>query len=211
MPGGDSLAEAFLKMTAVPEFDRLSEEVVVWQGYNPEVRCDCGSCAVLRPGGWVLFDPIPLADVAWGELLAQAPVQRIVLTSGNHQRESLILREMHGVAVHAPVSARGEIEADHWHTDGETVDGFRLIPLPGGGPGESAWCDDDTLVIGDAMIHLDGLAILPAKYCADERSLQKSLAILPSLAFSRVTFAHGLPLVTDARSRLTEFLKSLPS
>jgi len=194
-------------MTAVPEFDRLADRVVTWQGYNPEVRCDCGSTAVLTSGGWIVFDPIPLAESAWNELLLQGPLQSIVLTSGNHQRESLTLQKATGARIHAPASARGEVVADCWHDEGSDIAGFALTSVPGGGPGESAWSDGETLVIGDALIHLDGLTILPDKYCTDPRLLRKSLRGLLDLSFERITFAHGSPLTSNAQSILRSALE----
>jgi len=196
-------------MTPVPEVVRIAENVVAWQGYNPDVRCDCGSCACRVAEGWIVFDPVPLAESAWAALLAEAPLFAVALTSRNHQRESLALRATHGVAIHAPTGARGEVEADLWMSPGSELGGFCLIDLPGGATGESAWCDGRTLVIGDALIHLNGLEWLPDKYCADANLLKKSAAALASLEFERMCFAHGRPLAgEEARAVWENFLRS---
>ncbi|HEY8964801.1 MAG TPA: hypothetical protein VIM58_00040, partial [Candidatus Methylacidiphilales bacterium] len=80
-------------------------------------------------------------------------------------------------------------------------------PVPGGGPGETAFHapdDGGLLFLGDAVIHLEetGLALLPKKYCADDKALRASLKQLLQLDFSLITFAHGTPLRVQAKERL---------
>lgn len=195
-------------MKPIPEADWIHDALACWHGYNPDVRCDCSSVAVLTGVGWLVFDPLPLARAAWDQLLDKGPVRGIFLTSGNHQRDSLALREESGAPIHAPASSQGEVEADVWHEPGGVVEGFFLTPLPGGGPGEGAWCDGTVLVIGDAVIHLDGLAFLPDKYCEDPKRMRRSLKVLGDLHFDSVFFAHGLPIMLRARERLGELLAS---
>lgn len=195
-------------MTPVAETHRIAPDFLTWSGYNPDVRCDCGSAAALTTAGWVVFDPIPLADTAWADLTELAPVAAIALTSGNHQRESLTLSERFKVPVHAPAAARTELRADVWHDEGGEVCGFRLVALPGAATGESVWCDGRSLIIGDALIHLDGLAVLPDKYCEDPNLLRTSLRKLTALTFERAAFAHGDPVPVRARELITGFLDS---
>lgn len=196
-------------MKPVAEFDVIDQKTVFWGGFQASVKCDCGSCAFRRPEGWIVFDPVPLAAVAWRALLDAGPVHAIVLTSGNHQRESLTLGTAHNAPVHAPEDARGEVDATAWHRPGSILDGFQMIPLPGAGPGEAAWCDGHSLVLGDAITHLDGLAILPDKYCSSPAGLRRSLRVLTDLAFDRVFFAHGLPLIANARDAVADFVDNL--
>ncbi|MDX2080697.1 MAG: hypothetical protein SFU53_07920 [Terrimicrobiaceae bacterium] len=196
-------------MTPVCEFDRLARDVVIWHSYQAAVRAGCGSTAVRVQTGWVVFDPLPLEEVAWAALLGIAPVTAIVLTSGNHERASSDFARRSGSLVHAPAGARGEVRADVFHEADAIVHGFRSISLPGAGPGETAWTDGSTLVIGDALINLDGLALLPDKYCSDPKLLRRSLRVLLSETFERVTFAHGEPLVEQANDRLSEFVSCL--
>ena len=188
-------------MKPVPELDWIARGLAIWQGYDPAVRCECGGTAILTKQGWVVFDPIPLSDNAWSELLSVSKVHAIALTSANHQRESLSLKVLLGAPIHAPESARGEIEADFWLKDGEALAGFTLMDLPGAAPGEAAWCDGNHLVLGDALIHFDQLEFLPDKYCTNPALLRKSARKLLSLNFHTVLFAHGLPLVSKAQEQ----------
>ena len=191
-------------MKPVAELDWISKGLAVWHGFNTDVRCECGSTAVLTPHGWVIFDPLPLDSAAWAEILGIAKVHAIALTNGNHQRESLTLKAL--APIHAPEAARGEIEADVWLKEGESLAGFSLIELPGAGPGEAAWCDGKHLVVGDALINLDSLEFLPDKYCSDPAQLRRSARKILSLEFHSVFFSHGLPLLTRASERIAALL-----
>lgn len=194
-------------MKPVPELDWIAPDLVIWHGFNPEVRCECGSTAVLTAEGWIVFDPIPLAESAWTELLSRANVKAIALTSGNHQRESLALQQKLQAPVIAPEPARGEIEADRWLKDGDSAAGFSLIELPGAAPGEAAWCDGRHLVLGDALIHFDNLSLLPDKYCTDPAELRRSAQKLLKQEFETLLFAHGLPVVAHAREKIAALLR----
>ena len=79
-------------MNPVSEFSTIRPGLFHWQGYEPEVKCDCSSTAIVTPDGLIFIDPIPLVKEALEELVAEsfsAPAA-VVLTSGNHQRESLV-------------------------------------------------------------------------------------------------------------------------
>ena len=193
-------------MKPVSELDWIGRDLAVWHGFDSVARCDCGSTAVLTSPGWVIFDPLPLSGSAWAEILDVANVHAIALTSGNHQRESLSLKETLQVSIHAPKSARGEIDADFWLKNGEALAGFSLVDLPGATPGESAWCDGRRLVLGDALIHFDQLEFLPDKYCTNPAELRKSVRKLLDLDFDSVFFAHGLPLLSQAHEKMAALL-----
>lgn len=193
-------------MKPVLELDWISADLAVWHGFDPIVRCECGSSAVLTKPGWVVFDPLPLSENAWSELLSVSKVHAIALTSANHQRESLSLRPLLDAPIHALESARGEIEADVWLKDRESVAGFSIIALPGAATGEAVYCDGNHLVTGDALIHFDQLEILPDKYCTDPPLLRKSLRKLTGLEFHTALFAHGLPLVSKAHEQIAKLV-----
>jgi len=190
----------------VSEVDWIGGGLAVWHGFDPGLRCECGSTAVLTNAGWVIFDPLPLSGNGWEEILGVACVRAIALTSGNHQRESLTLRKTLQTSIHAPESARGEIEADVWFNEGDNLSGFSLIDLPGAALGEAAWCDGRHLVLGDALIHSDQLGFLPDKYCSNPSELRKSVRKLLDIEFDSVFFAHGLPLLSRAHEEIATLL-----
>ncbi|CAN5426585.1 hypothetical protein BH09VER1_BH09VER1_30110 [soil metagenome] len=194
-------------MKPVPEFHRVSDDLRVWQAYEPAVKVDCTSTAVRTPEGFVLVDPIAITPHGLEEMLEGEKVAGIVLTSGNHQRASLEIGQRHGVPIFAPAPAWGEVEADRWMEAGELLfSQFRMVRLEGGGPGEMALHGAGLLIVGDALVNLNALEILPAKYCVDARGLRKALRSLLGLEFEILCFAHGLPITQQARTKLSALL-----
>lgn len=197
-------------MREAAEYQAVSGDVFFWQAYEPAVKCDLSCCALRVGGGLVFVDPIPLADAALAELTAEAPPALIVLTNGNHARAAATMRDRFHIPIAAHADAAEEIAPDRLIADGDTLlAALTVITLPGAGPGEIALHGPGGVAcIGDALIHLElhGLALLPDKYCDDAKLLRASLRKLLRFDFGVLTFAHGLPIVTDARGRLESLL-----
>jgi glyoxylase-like metal-dependent hydrolase (beta-lactamase superfamily II) len=197
-------------MKPVPEYSTVRPGLFHWQGYEPEVKCDCSSTAVVTPAGLIFIDPIPLAEEALKDLVIEsfsAPAA-VVLTSGNHQRESLALGKRFGIPVFAPEDAGDDIIADQRFLSGEPVAGMGSISLPGFGPGETAFLYEGALIFGDALINLEpeGLRLLPEKYREDKKQSLRSLADLQDLKPQVILFAHGNPIAQDATGQLYTLL-----
>jgi glyoxylase-like metal-dependent hydrolase (beta-lactamase superfamily II) len=195
-------------MKPVPEYSTVRPGLFHWQGYEPAVKCDCSSTAIVTPSGLIFIDPIPLADGALKDLVSEsfsAPAA-IVLTSGNHQRESLALAKRFGIPVFAPDQAGDDIIADQRLRSGEPVAGMESIALPGFGPGETAFEHEGVLIFGDALINLEpeGLRLLPEKYREDKKQSLRSLAVLGKLKPQALLFAHGNPIMEHAAARLEQ-------
>jgi len=195
-------------MKPVPEYSTIRPGLFHWQGYEPSVKCDCSSTAIVTSAGLIFLDPIPLAEGALKDLVAEsfsAPAA-VVLTSGNHQRESLALAKRFGIPVYAPVDAGDDITADQRFLSGDPVAGLESIALPGFGPGETAFLQEGVLILGDAMINLEpeGLRPLPEKYREDKKQSLRSLAALKGLKPQILLFAHGNPILQDATRRLAD-------
>ena len=74
------------------------------------------------------------------------------------------------------------VPVDRVVSDGDTLwETLRAIELPGGSPGETAYHAPGVLVIGDAVTNLDGLQVLPEKYCATCRCCSVR-CVLPTVA-----------------------------
>jgi hypothetical protein len=197
-------------MKPVPEFDRVTDEVFVWHGYNPECKTDCSSTAIQTPEGFVLIDPVRLEEQALTRMVGADKVVAVLLTSGNHERASAYEKLRLDVPLYAPEGARHEVSADHWVQDGEILfQTLKAISLPGGGAGETAYLTPRVLVIGDALVNLDRLSALPEKYCGNAHLLRESLRTLPSLSFEVVCFAHGLPIVEHAGEKVSAVVEGL--
>lgn len=203
-------------MASANEFQDLGGGVFFWQAFEPAVKTDLASVAIHAGDNWFFMDPIPLAASALKELTAGGVRGgAILLTNGNHERAAREFRDRFKLPVLALAEAAAEFSfpIDRAVEDGENIsDQFTVIALPGAAAGEVAYLHhpSGTLSIGDALIHLDshGFIPLPAKYCRDSRGLRKSLARLLDYSFVRLTFAHGTPLSSHARSRLESLLAS---
>jgi len=193
-------------MKPVLEYSTLRPGVFVWQGYEQEVKCDCSSSALVTTAGLVFIDPIPLAEGALQDLVVEsesAPAA-ILLTSGNHQRESIILSKRFGIPIFAPEDAGDDILADQRFRSGDPIAGMDSIALAGFGPGETVFFFDGVLIFGDAFINLEqeGLRLLPEKYREDKKQALRSLAPLQNLTPEILLFAHGNPIIQSASERL---------
>ena len=194
-------------MKPVPDFHQITSDLFVWHGYNPECKTDCTSTALRTPDGFVLIDPVRLEEQAIERMVSDDKVVAVLLTNGNHLRGSLYEKERLDVPIYVPNGTQGMVPADRVVSDGELLwDTLRAIALPGGSPGETAYHAPGVLVIGDAVTNLDGLQVLPEKYCADLPLLLSSLRALRPLQFEIACFAHGLPVVGRARQKLAEIV-----
>lgn len=190
-------------MKPVPEYHQITHDLFIWHGYNPECKTDCSSTAIRTPDGFVLIDPVRLEEQAIERMVGEDGVVSVLLTNGNHLRGSLYEKERLDVPIYAPEGAQLDVPADYLVKDGELIfQTLKAIGLPGGGSGETAYLAPDVLVIGDALTNLDGLQILPDKYCTNLTLLIESLRGLRSLDFDIACFAHGLPIVGKAREKV---------
>lgn len=197
-------------MKPVPEYSMVRRGLFHWQGYEREVKCDCSSTALVTSAGLIFIDPIPLKEEALTELVGEsfsAPAA-VVLTSGNHQRESLKYAKHFGIPIYAPVDAGDDIIADQRFRSGDPVASMYSIALPGFGPGETAFLHEGAVIFGDALINLEpeGLRLLPEKYREEKKRSLRSLAVLKALKPEMLLFAHGNPIVKDASERLSALL-----
>ena len=199
--------------THADEFQALSESLYHWSVYDPSVKCEIGYTALKLASGWVVVDPVPLAEAAWKELLAMAPLRAILLTNGNHVRDTLALREKHHVPVVTAADTRRditELRPDITLLPGELLYGIASIAIPGATPGETAfYSKTGVMMLGDAVINTSperGLEFLPDKYCADAEQNRASLRNLLNFDFHTLTFAHGAPVATRAKEKLSALL-----
>ena len=199
--------------THAEEFQALSETLYHWSVYDPAVKCEIGCTALKVPSGWVVIDPVPLAEAAWKELLAQAPLRAILLTSGNHVRDAVVLRQKHQVpVVTAPDTRRDitELRPDVTLLPNELLYGITSIAIPGATSGETAfYSQTGVMILGDAVINTSteaGLEFLPDKYCVDAEQNRASLRKLLTFDFHTLTLAHGAPVTTRAKEKLSALL-----
>jgi glyoxylase-like metal-dependent hydrolase (beta-lactamase superfamily II) len=199
--------------THADEFQALSDTLYHWSVYEPSVKCEIGCVALKLASGWVVVDPVPLAPAAWKELLALAPLRAILLTNGNHVRDTLALRAQHHVPIVTAADTRRditELRPDVTLLPNEVIYGITAIAIPGATPGETAFhSKTGVMILGDAVINTSpeaGLEFLPDKYCADPEQNRASLRKLLDFDFHTLTFAHGAPVTNHAKEKLSALL-----
>ena len=203
-------------MAIASELVQVAPSLFIWQAYDPAVKADLFSSAIVTVDGAFLVDPIPLRSEAIDELLGLARVVGIIVTSGNHLRAANQFAKQFSVSVFT----RREAFPDKMRAqsrelgDGEHIcDELRVIGIEGAGPGEIALyytAGKGTLIVGDALINFEpyGFTFLPAKYCSNEKEMRRSLRKLLSYKADRMLFAHGLPILSGASDRLQTLLDS---
>lgn len=188
--------------------DRATPGVWTWHAYDPDVRTELFSAAVVADAGLVLIDPIRLCEAGVGQLALHRPVAAIVLTNENHTRAAAWFRSRFGAPIFAHPEAVGALNValDGTLTPARLVAGnLSVLEIAGAVSGEIALRHPGgSLHFGDAVIHLEatGLTALPEKYCTDPKALKESLRNLAFEGIETVTFAHGTAIEEGGGNRL---------
>jgi len=193
---------------------QLVPGLFIWQYYDPTVKAELCSSAIIASGEIYVVDPILLEASQFGRLRRIAPPVGIVVTNANHQRGALYYSEK----LSAPILARREsfrgkkpsrfIEIAN---GAKICDELEVIAIEGAVAGEIALyhpSNGGTLVVGDALINFEppGFAVLPRKYCLNQKQMQRSLQELLTRPVERLLFAHGTPILSGASARLRNLL-----
>jgi glyoxylase-like metal-dependent hydrolase (beta-lactamase superfamily II) len=198
------------------ELVHVTPHLLVWQAYDPKVKADLSSTALVGSNNSFLIDPIPLSDAGIAQLHQKGPAG-IILTNGNHARASNQIAKLFDVPIHARLEAFSDARM---HTI-EIEDGKQICPdltaiaIEGAAPGEIALhstLDNGLLIVGDALINFEphGFAILPRKYCSNQKQMLRSLRRLLDWRFDKILFAHGTPIISRGAARLRHLLDSQP-
>ena len=194
---------------------RLSDSLWLWQMFDPAVKSDLFSTAIKTDARLFLVDPIPLAAPCLDEIAVPIGTTSVLVTNLNHPRAAATFARQFEASIFAAASVVGEFPAANATTivDGEKIGSAGLaISIDGAATGETAFHfaeDGGTMVVGDALINLDpyGFALLPAKYCSNQKSMRRSLRRLLDWPFERLLFAHGPPILAGARAQLETLLR----
>jgi len=193
------------------EFCRVSTAFAIWYTYDPTIKADLFSTAVVARNELAVVDPIALPAPRRNQLNSLGRVAIIVVTNANHLRDTVNFSR--SASIFAPSELNAELTDYYALSDGLQLGPFRAIKIDGAADGEFALYHPDdggTLIVGDALINFEphGFDLLPQKYCTNQKLMVRSLRRLLGLDFNRVFFAHGIPIVTRARERLASLLPS---
>jgi hypothetical protein len=197
------------------DFHQVSPSLALWHAYDPASKAELFTSAVATPDGLVLIDPIQLAPAALDQACSGRNIAAIAITSANHWRAAAWFARKFSAPVfaHARAADAGAVPAFQEARSGDKLGKLlEVLDLAGGAPGEVALAATidgvSTLIVGDALINFPpyGFALLPQKYCTNQGQLRHSLGQTVPLAPKRILFAHGLPLVDKAASKLEALL-----
>jgi glyoxylase-like metal-dependent hydrolase (beta-lactamase superfamily II) len=199
---------------AAAELVQVTPSLFIWQCYEPTIKSDLFSTALITPGGIFVVDPIHLERSQFEHLLEAGRHAAIIVTNANHQRAST----WYSKEFSAPIFAAGNVfvgqkpEQFVQVRDAEQIENeIEIIEIEGAVTGEVALYhkrDGGTLIVGDALINFEpyGFTFLPRKYCRDEKQMRRSLRKLLDREAQRIFFGHGQPILSHARTRLRQLL-----
>lgn len=203
-------------MSPADEIHTVAPGVAVWTKYDPAVKADLSSAAISTVAGMFFIDPIPVEPGILDNLIGESIIAGVVVTNANHARASRQFSERFAAPIfgHDNGLANADFPDIIGLADGQGLaDALTVISIAGAAPGEIALhhnVREGTVVVGDALINFEphGFGFLPKKYCSDQKLMRRSLRKLLDYSFTRMLFAHGTPILADARSRLEELLNS---
>jgi glyoxylase-like metal-dependent hydrolase (beta-lactamase superfamily II) len=190
-----------------------------WTAMYPKIGFEVSSYFVAESG--TVLDPmVPGEGLEWFE---ERPVQAVALTNRHHDRESAAYCATFDLGpVLVPESGLHEFEDKDLEVGGyapgeEIIPGILAHEV-------DAICPDDmaleirsagALAMADALVHFpDGVRFVRDSYMDDppqtKRGLAASLERLLDVDFDTLLFAHGEPIVGDAKQALRDFLATNP-
>ncbi len=187
-----------------------------WSVFDAPRNVDFHGHLIVREGGNVVVDPMPLSDHDLAHLDALGGAAWIVVTNSDHLRSTVELAAHTGAKVAAPAAESGSWDGavDRWLKDGDTlVPGVTVLTVDGSKTaGELVVRVENTLIMGDLVrAHQGGrLNILPAPKLRDPAAAVASVARLAALdGIDAVLVGDGWPVFRDGGRALCELAASL--
>lgn len=190
-----------------------------WSRFDEARNVDFHGYAIIRPGGVVLVDPMPMSAHDLAHLDALGTISAVMVTNSDHTRAAQELAARSNAELLGPrAEAEGfPIPCSRFVGEGDEVaPGIVVMELHGSKtPGELALVvDDTTLITGDLVrAHRAGaLTILPDAKLADRALAVASVRRLAALdRIDAVLVGDGWPVFRDGHRALVELAGSLES
>lgn len=201
------------------ELIHVPSSLFVWQSYDPAVKAELFSTALVTGSLICVVDPIALHQSQLDRLQQHGRIASLFVTNANHQRAAIWYSKQFS----APIFAADDVftgekpERFAQVENAERIqDEIEVLEIGGAVAGEMALyheADGGTLIVGDALINFEphGFTFLPPKYCRNQKQMRHSLRKLLDRQVSRIFFAHGTPILADATKRLRQLLDARPS
>ncbi len=163
----------------------------------------------------ILVDPPPLSDDDFTKLRNAGPVDYILLTNRDHERESAAYKEALNARVYVPQADAPEMSVtpDKTFVDGELLPGgIWVIHLAHQkSPGESALFLQQgrgILIVGDALLGKPegSVSMLPAEKYADPAKAREGLRRLLKYDFDSLLVGDGTSIPAGAKAVVAQAL-----
>ena len=198
--------------------------IFTWGSTYADRPWDLNGYAIALAGGTVLIDPPAPDEAGWQKL--PKPITTVVLTNRDHIRDAPLFRTRYGariIAGQAEVAQLAPLTVDEAVREGDLISGaLRVIHLPGKSAGEIGIYLDPAyhgvsreqggiLLLGDAIIgNPPGvLGLIPEQKIDDLQTLKQSLPKLLEYDFQVLLLCDGLPVLSDAKRKVSDFLRTL--
>jgi glyoxylase-like metal-dependent hydrolase (beta-lactamase superfamily II) len=190
--------------------------IFTWPWFSQPHGYDFNGYLVRHPEGNLCIDPVEPVEEVFEEL-ERFGVAKILLTNRNHSRSAndVRARTRARTAIHpadAPHARSQGTEIDDELEPGRKVGPFLVVGVPGKSAGEVAfhWPERRILIVGDAVIgNPPGhCGLLPDRVVDDPALLRASVRDLRALDFETLLVGDGVPILQQAKERLTELAKT---
>jgi len=193
----------------------VTKNLYGWASFHPQWKVDFNSYALKTSEGVVFIDPLKPEPAVITKLETLGEPIAIFLTNAHHDRDADWFRKQYGIQVYAHEKAKADCDTkiDVLLMDGERLPGaVKAVHMPGSSAGETAFytkASGGIVLMGDTLMNQTdkGLTLLSDAYVEDKKQTLQSLRKLLELDFKIITFAHGDPIVQNARTQIEQFLK----
>jgi glyoxylase-like metal-dependent hydrolase (beta-lactamase superfamily II) len=192
--------------------------IFTWPWFSEPHGYNFNGHLILHEGGNLCIDPVEPSPADLDEM-ARLSVSRILLTNRNHSRAANQIRARTSArsAIHpadAPHARKEGAELDDELQIGEKIGPLVVVGAPGKSPGEIVlhWPERKILIVGDAVVGdpPGRCKLLPEKVVDDPALLRASVRSLLALDFDILLVGDGVPILQDAKERLTELVRTFP-
>ena len=127
-------------MTAATDLDKVAADLFIWQAYDPAVKADLFSSAIVTADGIFVVDPIPLRKAPLAQLHDQGVIAGVIVTNANHLRASSQFAELYNEHSRAIYYLALRLLSDPQKAEDATHDVFlKAFRHMGQFRGESSW------------------------------------------------------------------------
>lgn len=195
--------------------NEVANNLYGWAAFHAQWKVDFNSYALKTADGVVFVDPMKPTPAVIKQIEALGEPIGIFLTNAHHDRDADWFRKQYEVQIYAHEKAKPDCDTklDVLVLDGEKLPGgVKAIHMPGCSASETAFfskLSGGIVLTGDTLMNQPGkgLTLLPEPYMEDRKQALQSLRKLLEIEFKILTFAHGDPLVENAKLQMASFLK----